>query len=75
MNRKRLLKKCVLLFLLFSIVQTTDYCTESVQAATAQEIQPMSDDYEWKYKTENGKRYKRLYNKTKHRWEGDWIPV
>ncbi|MFR5749123.1 MAG: hypothetical protein ACLUD4_09385 [Thomasclavelia spiroformis] len=29
----------------------------------------------WKYKSINGKMYKRLYNKTTGKWVGDWIRV
>lgn len=30
---------------------------------------------EWRYKTENGKLYKRLYNTFTYQWVGDWIYV
>ena len=36
---------------------------------------PQSYIYEWRYKIENNHIYKRLYNRTKERWEGDWILV
>ena len=29
----------------------------------------------WKYKTMNGKLYKRKYNKTTKKWIGNWIPA
>ena len=29
----------------------------------------------WKYKSINGRMYKRLYNKTTGKWVGDWIRV
>ncbi len=38
-------------------------------------ISPMSDAIEWRYKIENGKVYKRLYNYTTQQWIGDWILV
>lgn len=31
-----------------------------------------SDIIEWRYKTENGKLYKRLYNYSKQEWIGEW---
>lgn len=37
--------------------------------------EPQSYIYEWRYKVENGHLYRRLYNRTKERWEGDWILV
>lgn len=33
---------------------------------------PQSDIIEWRYKTENGKLYKRQYNYTKVKWIGNW---
>ena len=38
-------------------------------------ISPMSDAIEWRYKIENGKVYKRLYNYTTQQWIGDWILI
>ena len=31
--------------------------------------------YEWRYKLENGKLYKRLYNCTRGEWVGAWILI
>lgn len=39
------------------------------------QIQPRTDIKEWRYKVENGNLYKRLYNCSTGRWEGDWIFV
>lgn len=36
---------------------------------------PNADIKRWKYKEEDGKLWKRLWNGTKYRWEGDWIYV
>lgn len=36
---------------------------------------PFADIIEWKYKIEDGKMYKRLYNHTKQEWIGEWILV
>ncbi len=50
-----------------------------IQPVFAQEnisqIEPGSDIIDWRYKVENGKLYKRLYNFTKEQWIGDWILV
>lgn len=43
--------------------------TLAVRAATPDIIQPYSDDIRWRFKEENGKLYRRLYNYTKDRWE------
>lgn len=32
-------------------------------------------EYEWHYKVFNGEPYKRKYNLTLDKYEGDWIPV
>lgn len=39
------------------------------------DIQPRTDIKEWRYKVINGNLYKRLYNYSTGRWEGDWIFV
>lgn len=36
-------------------------------------ITPRSEIKEWRYKIENGVLYKRLYNCTTNKWEGNWI--
>lgn len=33
-----------------------------------------ADTIGWKYKSVNGKCYKRLYNYTRQEWIGEWIP-
>lgn len=45
------------------------YSSESNQTT----LQPRADILEWRYKMSNGKMYKRLYNRTKNQWVGDWI--
>lgn len=50
--------------------------TITANAATDTSIvQPNSDIIEWRYKIENGKLYKRLYNASTGNWVGDWIFV
>ncbi len=75
LNKKRLFRKCMLLFLLLFMLRTMGYDTEPVAAASVQEIQPMADKLYWRYTIIDGKQYKRLYNSTKHKWVGDWISV
>ncbi len=41
----------------------------------ASNVEPRTDIKEWRYKVINGNLYKRLYNYTRNRWEGDWIFV
>ena len=38
-------------------------------------VSPLSDIIKWRYKSVNGKLYKRLYNYSKGQWIGDWILV
>lgn len=42
-------------------------------SAAAEGAHPLSDDIRWKFKTVDGKTYKRLYNYSKNKWIGDWI--
>lgn len=44
-------------------------------SATESTIQPRAHDIQYRYKIENGKMYKRLYNYTLCVWIGDWIYV
>lgn len=44
------------------------------QAAGGEAIEPQADVIEWIFKTENGHRYRRLFNHSKQEWIGDWIP-
>lgn len=47
------------------------------QAASGTEatVQPRQDCIEYRYKIEDGKLYKRLYNYSTGNWIGDWIYV
>ena len=48
-----------------------------VQAAAPGDntAEPMHDKIEWRWKIENNKLYKRLYNYGSAEWVGDWIYV
>ena len=47
--------------------------TLPTQAATPEVAVPCSEIIEWRYKIEDGKVYKRLYNYSRAEWIGDWI--
>lgn len=42
-------------------------------AAESTDIEVCADIKEWLYKIEDGKMYKRLYNRSTGLWETDWI--
>ena len=46
--------------------------TENVQSDHL--ITPFSDIIGWRYKTVNGKVYRRQYNYSKEKWIGEWKP-
>ena len=37
-------------------------------------ISPRADKLVWKYKVINGSLYKRLWNQSKGKWIGNWVP-
>ena len=51
------------------------YISTAQSSASDSSITPQSDDIGWRYKTVNGKLYKRLYNYSTNQWIGDWILV
>ena len=44
-------------------------------AADPTDVEVCADYREWRYKIENGKLYKALYNASTGRWETDWMYV
>jgi len=44
-------------------------------AAETEAVEPCTDIREWRWKIEDGKLYKRLYNRSTGLWESDWIYV
>lgn len=84
--KKNLSKLKTLIFLIFTI---TSILSGTVHAASESKIQSQitqyteksesnivvmrSDIIDWRFKLEDGKLYKRLYNYTRERWEGEWI--
>ena len=70
--------KLLLLTMICCIVTSTPVMATpdiSLTAITDASINPTSEVFEWRYKIENGKLYKRLYNTTTESWVGDWIYV
>ena len=49
--------------------------TISTYASEATNVEVRTDYREWRYKIEDGKLYKRLYNASTGLWETDWIYV
>ena len=49
----------------------------SVYALTnnVSDVESRTDDIRYRYKSINGKLYKRLYSYSKQEWVGDWIPA
>ncbi|MSS01199.1 hypothetical protein [Floccifex porci] len=66
---KRVYAICLAIVCSFSCIQPV-FAQENIS-----QIEPRSDVIDWRYKMENGKLYKRLYNFTKEQWIGDWIYV
>ena len=75
------LNKFIFLFLLSfisigSIVSAQNTSSEPSIAVSEEDSSVYSSDViVWKYKTMNGKLYKRKYNKTTKKWIGNWIPA
>lgn len=68
-------KKYAALFLLvFAFSLPYAQCVSS-DTAYAAEVQPKADEIRWRFKTVDGKVYKRLYNFSTKTWIGDWIPA
>lgn len=58
-------------------VSASEPCSPPAGYARSAEssIAPRSNSLIWIYKSENGKRYKRLYNASTRTWIGDWIYI
>ena len=59
-------------FLIFFPLTTYAYNSRLSGEPAYTSISQYSCDTEWRYKTENGKLYRRLYDLTNHRWLGSW---
>ncbi|GAB6110130.1 hypothetical protein [Fusibacter bizertensis] len=76
------MKKKIIYVILFTTIILSSHSNISQaynygnnNSSDASIITPFSDIIEWRYKVDNGKLYKRLYNSTKDTWIGDWILV
>lgn len=76
---KKNLKKIILaLFMCSALVSVTApayVASEAIISADEIEVEPRTDIKGWVYKVIDGDLYKRLYNYTRNRYEGDWIFV
>ena len=80
MKQKKIIQKLALLTGTFSLALMAFACPMTVlpvQAASTVEttVQPRQHDIAYRFKIENGKLYKRLYDYTIMDWIGDWIYV
>lgn len=75
---KKTIKSVLVLSILF-VMNISVLSPVQVYASTNEYINEMgetrADIIEWRYKTENGKIYKRKYNYSKEKWVGNWIFV
>lgn len=80
MNFKNITRKLALAIVTTSLALMAFVCPTtslSAQAASPSEtvVQPRQQRIEYRYKIEDGKLYKRLYNYSTGEWIGDWIYV
>ncbi len=80
MSKKKVTKKIMALggmFCISAMMILSPVSSLSAQANSYEEtmVQPRKDDIQWRYKIENNKVYKRLYNYSIADWVGDWIYV
>lgn len=57
------------------VLTPISYSSVYADSYNTSNIESRADDIRYRYKSINGKLYKRLYNYSKHVWIGDWIPV
>lgn len=77
---KRFAKGIALLFTLCAMLITGGpdiqyFASPKNNTAIAEDgstITPFSDILEWRYKVEDGKLYRRLYNRSRNVWIGEW---
>lgn len=70
---KKIVLFCYLMFCVGCSLSVTEVQAESNENNSV--IQPYAAIKGWRYKSENGKYYKRLYNYSTGKWEGNWILV
>ncbi|MDR1687536.1 MAG: hypothetical protein LBS21_02860 [Clostridiales bacterium] len=74
------MKKCkraiLVIIAIFMLSVSPVYAMMDIYSMVVQQQSLASADiFEWVFKIENGKYYKRLYNSTTGQWIGDWILV
>ena len=69
------IKLCIGMMLCAVAVLATPITTIVTYASESGDIETCADFREWLYKIEDGKLYKRLYNRSTGLWETDWIFV
>lgn len=76
MNKKikRIIQK-IIFCLLLSVSLLCPHSLSVQAASPPSSASVMSDHIAWKYKTENGHKYKRLFNYNTNKWIGDWILI
>ena len=60
--------------ILFTIGFTPISASEINKISDAPIVSPCKENLVWRYKTVNGKIYKRQWNSTSNKWVGNWIP-
>lgn len=75
MKRKFFSKKLIILASITCLSVASFFSptvTITAQAEESATIAPYSDDIKWRFKEENGKLYRRLFNYTTNEWLGQW---
>ncbi len=74
---KKIISYFIVLIICFILIggNIKVYAWSSIPDLSTSLITPLADIIEWRYKIEDEKIYKRLYNYTKDVWIGDWILV
>lgn len=80
MKHKKIMQKLALIAGTASLALMAFICPMSVMPTQAASlgtatVQPRQHDIEYRYKIENGKLYKRLYDYSTGEWLGEWIYV
>lgn len=71
MKSKKLLTKIGIFVLLTLTVPPININAQQKTSTISEQI-TRSDIIDWRYKVEDGKLYKRLFNYSKNEWIGDW---
>lgn len=73
--------KIIIIIIIIAIfnVPTSTFAQENhsqaiIKSVEFNKVAPYSDIIKWRYKSINGKLYKRQFNYTTQQWIGDWIP-